>query len=225
MKNIDAGTARRSLTGILLCVLAQDLATENITQTTYYPAPSGVYSQMITTSNTYLARDAGGRVGIGTTDPSASLEVSDAIRFAAAQGELSPINGNPSIGSSGNYPFLFAINGAEQARITETGNLGLGTSAPATKLEVDGSLSFTSPGSGYAKICQDVAYVGGGVDPCPPNSMPVMAAGTTKWYAHVYTDTTASGSVCFGYPCTGPPYAQPTGFPSEGTIRCCKISP
>ncbi len=45
--------------------LASDTACENVTMTTYYPAPSGVYTQMITTSNTYLARDAG-KVGVGT---------------------------------------------------------------------------------------------------------------------------------------------------------------
>lgn len=223
MKNIDAEMARRSLTGILVCVLARDLATENITQTTYYPAPSGVYSQMITTADTYLARDAGSRVGIGTTNPSASLEVSDAIRYAGGIGDLSQINGNPSAGSNGNYPLLLAVNGAEQARIGETGNAGLGTSNPATKLEMDGSLSFTSPGAGYAKICQDIDYVGGGVNPCPPNSMPVMTAGGTRWYAHVYRDATPQGSVCFGYPCSDG--LAPSGFPSTGTIRCCAISP
>lgn len=52
----------------LLVLTAGDLASESVTLTTYYPAPSGVYTQMITTNNTYLARD-GGTVGVGTAAP------------------------------------------------------------------------------------------------------------------------------------------------------------
>src|SRR5580700_334620 len=63
---------RGALAIMLLSGLAQELASESVTLTTYYPAPSGVYTQMITTNNTYLARDYainGGKVGIGTTAP------------------------------------------------------------------------------------------------------------------------------------------------------------
>ncbi len=51
-----------------------ELGSENVTLTTYYPAPSGVYTQIIATQNAYLARD-GGRVGIGTATPTAKLHV------------------------------------------------------------------------------------------------------------------------------------------------------
>ncbi|MBI3554076.1 MAG: hypothetical protein HY077_16390 [Elusimicrobia bacterium] len=56
---------RGALTVALLSGLAAELASESVSLTTYYPAPSGVYTQMITTSNTFLARD-GGKVGVGT---------------------------------------------------------------------------------------------------------------------------------------------------------------
>ncbi len=73
---------RASGTGGAVCVLAllmlalcgSELSSENVTLTTYYPAPSGVYTEMITTRNTYLARD-GGNVGVGTITPSHKLEV------------------------------------------------------------------------------------------------------------------------------------------------------
>src|SRR3990167_975734 len=42
--------------------------TETIQIDTYYPAPYGVYAELTTTSNTYLATE-GGNVGIGTTAP------------------------------------------------------------------------------------------------------------------------------------------------------------
>ena len=58
-----------------------ELASENITLTTYYPAPSGVYAQMITTGNTYLARN-GGTVGIhtATPDPFYALDVNGRVQ-------------------------------------------------------------------------------------------------------------------------------------------------
>ncbi len=49
---------------VMLSAVAE-LGSESVTLTTYYPAPSGVYTKMITTGDTHLARD-GGRVGIGT---------------------------------------------------------------------------------------------------------------------------------------------------------------
>lgn len=50
------------------------LWSENVNLTTYYPAPSGIYTRMITTGNTYLARDAG-NVGVGTSAPTSKLDV------------------------------------------------------------------------------------------------------------------------------------------------------
>jgi len=43
---------------------------EDITLTTYYPAPYGAYDELTTTGNTYLATTSG-NVGIGTTTPGA----------------------------------------------------------------------------------------------------------------------------------------------------------
>lgn len=89
--------ARWALVALFMTLGTGDLASESVTLTTYYPAPSGVYTQMITTDNTWLARDTagsgvsvgttqtvqagdkmivmGGNVGIGTTDPANMLQV------------------------------------------------------------------------------------------------------------------------------------------------------
>jgi hypothetical protein len=50
---------RLGMLGILMCLTATDLASENVTLATYYPSPSGVYTNMITTGDTWLARDSG----------------------------------------------------------------------------------------------------------------------------------------------------------------------
>ncbi len=72
--HFEPRTLRPVLAGLFVFLLAADLASESVTLTTYYPAPSGVYTQMITTNNTFLARDAG-NVGIGTAAPVSKLDV------------------------------------------------------------------------------------------------------------------------------------------------------
>jgi len=53
---------------------ASDLGSEGLAMSSYYPSPSGVYTKMLTTSDTFLAK-TGGHVGIGTTNPSGVLDV------------------------------------------------------------------------------------------------------------------------------------------------------
>lgn len=61
----------------LTAVLAGDGAPSTLTLTTIYPAPSGVYKNMVVTQLANLARDAGGQVGIGlgTWPPNASAKL------------------------------------------------------------------------------------------------------------------------------------------------------
>lgn len=76
MKKIELGFEFRasprvlsgSFAGLMLCAMSGELAPESVSLSTYFPAPSGVYSQMITTGSTYLARDGANAVGIGTTN-------------------------------------------------------------------------------------------------------------------------------------------------------------
>ncbi|MBI4056533.1 MAG: hypothetical protein HY399_03190 [Elusimicrobia bacterium] len=58
-----------------LALVAHELSTEQLTMTTYYPAPYGVYNTIITTGQTTLARDSGTLViGNGTpASPRANL--------------------------------------------------------------------------------------------------------------------------------------------------------
>ncbi len=72
---------RLGILAFILTGISGDLASENVSLTTYYPAPSGVYTQMITTQNTFLARDGGG-VMIGSSAlPTAKLEVRGQIKI------------------------------------------------------------------------------------------------------------------------------------------------
>jgi hypothetical protein len=93
--SFGARTMRCLMASAMIVSAVTEVASESVTLTTYYPAPSGVYSQMITTGNTFLARDGGyldvgttgalaagtkmavmgGSVGIGTTSPGYTLDV------------------------------------------------------------------------------------------------------------------------------------------------------
>jgi hypothetical protein len=79
----SASNLRFCLIALMLVSAAVDVASESVTLATYYPAPSGVYAQMITTGNTYLSRDSG-NVGIGTMTPAQKLEVNGSVKIDGA---------------------------------------------------------------------------------------------------------------------------------------------
>ncbi|MBI4057585.1 MAG: hypothetical protein HY399_08580 [Elusimicrobia bacterium] len=79
----------KKLMGIGLVTLtfsAHNIDSETLTLTTYYPAPYGVYAQMRTTGDTFLAYDPAGtgKVGIGTTTPTNRLTVAGSADFSGA---------------------------------------------------------------------------------------------------------------------------------------------
>lgn len=79
--SVIAWQARALLAALLLVALPIELGSETLTLITTYPAPMGVYYKMITTDDTYLARD-GGKVGIGTPSPTQKLDINGNIRMA-----------------------------------------------------------------------------------------------------------------------------------------------
>jgi len=71
----------------LICFTPGDLVTEQLTLTTYYPSPYGVYEELRSTQNTYLSY-TGGNTCIGSTSCSNKLQVNGnayATNLTAAQ--------------------------------------------------------------------------------------------------------------------------------------------
>ena len=98
---IDRRAAGVILAAVAVGALAMRLSSETLTLETTYPAPVGVYNQIVTTGNsgsvaadTTLARNAGnvllapasnptGKVGVGTANPQAKLDVAGTVRVGA----------------------------------------------------------------------------------------------------------------------------------------------
>jgi len=53
------------------------------------------------------------------------------------------ILGTAFLGTTNNQPLIFRTNNTETMRLTETGNLGIGTNNPSEKLDVAGNVRFS----------------------------------------------------------------------------------
>jgi len=120
----------------------------------------------------------GGNVGIGTTSPSRPLSVyrstagsaanflhyTDATAFAGLYIDVDNVNNIVELNASGDTAstMAFQTGNAERMRITTTGNVGIGTTSPANKLDVVGISRFTHSSStsyrGAIETVTDNAY-------------------------------------------------------------------
>jgi Chaperone of endosialidase len=140
------GSNYQQIAGLLMATDGAVSSTSAPGFLTLYSTPSGTVTpveRMRVTSD--------GFVGIGTGSPVASLEVTGGIR---ARGGAPGANGGSNNGyafsgvgdndsgmfSSGDGVLQFYMNSLETMRIISGGNLGIGTTAPTEKLDVNGAI-------------------------------------------------------------------------------------
>lgn len=107
-------------------------------------------SNGLTVGTTQLVA-SGGNVGIGTGSPSAKLTVVSGTNngIVVNDGTVNTIiyntsSTNGSVGTTTNHPMAFYTNNSEKMRIDSSGNVGIGTSSPSAKADVNGTVRVTS---------------------------------------------------------------------------------
>lgn len=106
--------------GLLLGTMTYAIA-EDVTLTTYYPSPRGVYNELRTNNNTFLAIQESGKVGIGAASASEKLDVTGNAMIrgnATVTGTLTVQSGGVVViarGNPGNGKVLTAIDSSGTA--------------------------------------------------------------------------------------------------------------
>lgn len=102
-----------------------------------------------TNGTTRITIDTSGNVGIGTSIPFRPLTVQGDI--VSSTGVYTAVMkadaglGGAVLGADSNHPVLFYSNSIEHVRITPSGNVGIGTTAPLAELDVSGTGALVVP--------------------------------------------------------------------------------
>lgn len=153
----------------LLFTAVPELGSESLTLSTYYPAPSGIYTKMITTAEAYLARD-GGNVLVGASAvtgtgaklymPNGDMLWGNRSRLQTDQGGAIELGGdNSTAGTGAPYIDFHRTGGGVQdfnvrlindanGQLTLNANANItGTAAVASNLTVNGTSSVVGDSS------------------------------------------------------------------------------
>jgi hypothetical protein len=106
----------------------------------WFNAVSGTAGNAISFTQA-MTLDASGNLGIGASSPTRRLDVNGAIRIA--NGSVLEWGGTSAAiaGESSSNTLFFYTSNVERIRIDSSGNLGLGTTTPAVRLDVVGAIA------------------------------------------------------------------------------------
>jgi hypothetical protein len=141
-------------------------------------------------SDDALFIDSSGRVGIGTTQPAASLDVkapagsASAIRFGDTAGFASLVAGSTYFG------LRDQANNKRLTILQSSGNIGIGTDQPQTKLEIAHNQAlkvgnaYLSSGGNYAHLATNEWFDGQKWLATAPGALIQLSGQNTAFYTH-----------------------------------------
>ena len=199
-----------------------------------------------TTYTNRVIFDGAGRVGIGTMGPAATLHVVSADNartslFSGATNAIRVTGNNTGIGGGtiegvnaaasafaplfvGGSDLRFGISGTERARVDSSGNVGIGTTNPATKLAVNGYIT-EDPGDGtYWNVVtqKDIGYAANQV---PLNQyLGKMAFVDAHYPSYAGTASSADAAITIDASETER-YAHIASFTADRTVQINNLSP
>lgn len=112
----------------LILVFAGDLNSEYVNLTTYYPAPSGVYTQMLTTGRAYFAQSLGTGVAIGWG--STNFPAGNSLKLSVA--------GSAAIGTTSGFANAALTTANNPTDLVVEGRVGVGSTLVNSITESDG---------------------------------------------------------------------------------------
>ena len=161
---------------------------------------------------------ASGQLGLGTTNPSAKMTIADAVEAGTrylgngltSAGLFVGYNAAAYIYNDSNTPMLFGTNAAERMRITAAGLVGIGTSGPASNLDV------ATSGAGSAG---NVVRVFNSTDGASAGAISLVKFGSTATTYGPYTANTVGVNSAFTNLLIGTETAHPSIFYTNNTER------
>lgn len=178
---------------------------------------SQISSSQWTTTSTGIFYN-GGNVGIGTMSPGAKLVVSDSGNAGEIRTErtgassstamMKSHTGEAIFGSANNVPVSLRVNDSTILRINTNGNVGIGTSTPASPLTVAGAIRSTTGGFIFPdNTTQTTAAksggIPGGIQVFTSNGTFTVPSGVTSIWVEVQGGGGGGSAGTSGLPLTG----------------------
>jgi hypothetical protein len=143
-----------------------------------------------------------GNVGIGTTSPTVNLQVYDASssQLKITNGLATPVDlqlfasssSYAGIGTASNHRLALRTNNTEKVTILANGNVGIGTTSPAYKLDVVGAINSPFENGYYTGTNRALTQTITGID-----GITGLFVGFVDYYSKIAFDNANSGTIHF----------------------------